>query len=166
MGMKRYTLIPAATLAALASFGGIAAADGPAGSTTPSDNDLSRASDAALAETGEGIVTGFEVDRNGYDVEVLLDDATEIDVDLDGSFAVVNTHTDAHDDDEFMGSVADIDLQQAYDAALTEAGGGTVTSVDVDSRGGYDVEVRLDDNSEIEIELDSSFEVVRTERDD
>ncbi|WP_091116699.1 PepSY domain-containing protein [Nocardioides psychrotolerans] len=58
--------------------------------------DLQRASDAALVETGGGKVTETEVDdeESKYEVEVTLDDGTQVDVQLDESFAVVGTKTE------------------------------------------------------------------------
>ena len=58
--------------------------------------DLERASAAALAHTGGGRVTGTEVDdeESYYEVEVTLDDGTQVDVQLDASFAVVGDKVD------------------------------------------------------------------------
>ena len=55
--------------------------------------DLDRASAAALDFTGEGRVTGTEVDdeESYYEVEVTLDDGREVDVQLDEGFNVVGT---------------------------------------------------------------------------
>ena len=39
-------------------------------------------------------MTDVEIDDGGYDVEVRLADGTEIDVDLDADFAVVQTEQD------------------------------------------------------------------------
>ena len=58
--------------------------------------DLDRASAAALDHTGGGTVTGTEVDdeESYYEVEVTLDDGTQVDVQLDRSFAVVGDEAD------------------------------------------------------------------------
>ena len=66
--------------------------DGPA---------LQRASDAALEYTGGGSVTGTEVgdEESYYEVEVTLDDGTQIDVQLDEDFNVLSSETDGPDDD-------------------------------------------------------------------
>src|SRR5690242_285969 len=55
-----------------------------------------RASEAALAETGEGRVTGTEVDdeESKYEVEVTLDDGSQVDVQLDENFDVVSSDAD------------------------------------------------------------------------
>ena len=62
---------------------------------------LTRASEAALAVTGEGRVTETEVgDEDAhYEVEVTLSDGREVDVHLDRSFAVVSSAADADDSD-------------------------------------------------------------------
>ena len=61
---------------------------------TPITGDaLRRASEAALAVTGAGRVTGSEVgdEESYYEVEVTLPGGTEVDVQLDESFHVVGT---------------------------------------------------------------------------
>lgn len=62
--------------------------------------DLEQAEEAALAETGGGTVTGSEVDdeESRYEVEVTLDDGTQVDVQLDADFQVVGTETDGPGD--------------------------------------------------------------------
>ncbi len=59
-----------------------------------------QAEEAALAETGGGTVTETEVDdeESKYEVEVTLDDGTEVDVQLDEDFNVVSTEDDGADD--------------------------------------------------------------------
>lgn len=58
---------------------------------------LDRAEAAALKHTGEGRVTETEVgdEESLYEVEVTLDDGTETDVQLDRSFDVVGSESDA-----------------------------------------------------------------------
>jgi hypothetical protein len=58
-----------------------------------------QASAAALAATGGGRVTDTEVgdDESYYEVEVTLDDGSEVDVQLDENFDVVTSHTDRED---------------------------------------------------------------------
>jgi uncharacterized membrane protein YkoI len=59
-------------------------------------SDLDRASDAALAHTGEGRVTETEVgdEESYYEVEVTLDDGSQVDVQLDQDFNVVGSEGD------------------------------------------------------------------------
>lgn len=63
-------------------------------------NALEKASAAALAHTGGGRVTGTEVgdEESLYEVEVTLDDGSQVDVQLDESFHVVATESDDEDD--------------------------------------------------------------------
>ena len=101
----------AAALAVVAGGAGVAAAaggdddDSDEGPDTPLTGDaLDRATAAALAETGGGEVTETESgdEESAYEVEVTLDDGTQVDVQLDESFAVVSTsadHEDGADDD-------------------------------------------------------------------
>ena len=53
-------------------------------------------------------------------------------------------------------------LDRASNAALAEVGPGTVTSADRNDDGGsaYDLEVRLDDGTTVDVELNDSFDVV------
>jgi uncharacterized membrane protein YkoI len=171
--MKRNTRIITASIATAVVVVGAGAAYAVAatdGETVDSD-DMQRASEAALAETGGGTITEIEHDDGGYDVEVRLEDGTEVDVDLAGDFTVRSTETDesdepddGHDDDDDL-PLDDATRQQASDAALSAAGGGTVTDVERDSTG-YDVEVRLDDGTEVEVDLATDFSVLHTDNDD
>ena len=62
---------------------------------------LERAEQAALAETGGGSVTGTEVgdEESMYEVEVTLDDGSQVDVQLDANLEVVGSETDGTTDD-------------------------------------------------------------------
>ena len=86
---------------ALAGVGaGIAAAGGSDDTEGPiTGAALDRASAAALAETGEGRVTETEVgdEDSYYEVEVTLDDGSQVDVQLDRDFNVVSHETDGPD---------------------------------------------------------------------
>ena len=106
--MRRRTKIAIAAASTLAVAG--AAGTGVAVATGGGDSDdeapitgtaLDRARRAALAHTGEGRVTGTEVgdEESTYEVEVTLDDATQVDVQLDDEFAVVGDERDGRDDD-------------------------------------------------------------------
>jgi hypothetical protein len=73
---------------------------------TPISGDaLRRATAAALAHTGEGRVTETEVgdEESLYEIEVTLDDGSQVDVQLDEKFNVVGGEADndsgADDDD-------------------------------------------------------------------
>lgn len=58
-------------------------------------------------------------------------------------------------------------LEQASAAALAHTGGGRVTETEVgDEEGYYEVEVTLDDGSQVDVHLDRDFNVISTEGDD
>ncbi|HET7686811.1 MAG TPA: hypothetical protein VFM19_10425 [Candidatus Limnocylindria bacterium] len=59
------------------------------------------------------------------------------------------------------------DLDRATRAALAHTGGGTVIETEVgDGGAAYGVEIRLDDGSVVEVQLDEQFTVTGQERDD
>ena len=67
------------------------------------------------------------------------------------------------DDEPLTGSA----LEQASAAALEHTGGGTVVETEVgDGGAAYGVEVRLDDGSVVEVNLDASFQVIGQAADD
>jgi uncharacterized membrane protein YkoI len=92
-------IVASATIVAVAAGGAGAAvaADGGDDDEAPiSGSALRRASDAALAHTGEGRVTETEVgdEASYYEVEVTLDDGSQVDVQLDHDFNVVSSEGD------------------------------------------------------------------------
>lgn len=62
---------------------------------------LDRASAVALSHTGEGRVTGTEVgdEESYYEVEVTLDNGSQVDVQLDKGFGVVDATPDSSTED-------------------------------------------------------------------
>jgi hypothetical protein len=104
--MQRRTiilLVAGGLVVAAGAGGGIALASGSDDSEPPiTGEDLDRATAAALEHTGGGRVTETEVgdEESLYEVEVTLDDGTQIDVQLDESFRVVGDEADGPDDDE------------------------------------------------------------------
>lgn len=82
---------------------------------------------------------------------------------IGGASAAVGSSTPG-DDQPLNGSV----LQQASDSAIAHSGPGTVTSAetDNDANTSYEVGVRLNNGNSVEVELNSSFQVVTTEQDD
>lgn len=96
------SLLGAAVLVA-ASGVGVAVATGD-GDEPITGAALQQAKEAALAETGGGEVTETEVgdEESLYEVEVTLDNGTQVDVQLDENFNVVGTETEdgAEEDDE------------------------------------------------------------------
>ncbi len=98
-----------AAVAAAVVAGGAGAAVAGTGQVETGENDtpitgtaLERASEAALAHTGEGTVTDTEVgDEEGYyEVEVTLDDGSEVDVHLDRDFAFLSDEKDTPGQDD------------------------------------------------------------------
>jgi uncharacterized membrane protein YkoI len=101
--MKRRTMIvvaAAAVVGAAAAGTGVAVAGGGGdddGSESPiTGAELDRASAAALDETGGGRVTDTEKgdEESLYEVEVTLDDGSQVDVQLDENFDVVGRESD------------------------------------------------------------------------
>jgi uncharacterized membrane protein YkoI len=95
----------AAALLVAGTGAGIAAASGHGddGEGRPiTGQALDRASATALQETGGGRVTGSEVgDEEGYyEVEVTLDDGSQVDVHLDRSFKVIDSGADGGGGDD------------------------------------------------------------------
>jgi hypothetical protein len=83
--------------AAIASGGDDDTTDGPITGSA-----LDQAKSAALAHTGEGEVTGTEIgdEESYYEVEVTLDDGSQVDVQLDKSFDVVGSENDGLEDED------------------------------------------------------------------
>jgi uncharacterized membrane protein YkoI len=102
---RKTTLIILAAAAAIVAGGtgaGIAAANGGDDNEGPiTGQALDKASAAALEHTGEGRVTETEVgdEESYYEVEVTLDDGSQVDVQLDKSFKVVGSSADHEERD-------------------------------------------------------------------
>jgi uncharacterized membrane protein YkoI len=101
---KKVMVIAGAVAVVGATGAGVAAATGGSDSTEGPDvaitgDALQQASDAALASTGGGRVTGTEVgdEESYYEVEVTLDNGDQVDVQLDETFAVVGSKADSGD---------------------------------------------------------------------
>ena len=97
--MKSKTRIATAVAAVIVIGGGagIAAAASSGDSETPiTGTDLQHASQVALTHTGQGRVTGTEVgdEESYYQIEVTLDNGSQIDVQLDKDFHVVTANGD------------------------------------------------------------------------
>jgi Peptidase propeptide and YPEB domain len=99
--MKRKTMIAAGAVAVaalgVAATGITMATAGNDDTDIPISGDaLQRATAAALAHTGEGRVTETEVgdEESLYEIEVTLDDGSQVDVQLDERFEVVGSEAD------------------------------------------------------------------------
>ncbi|WP_448626500.1 PepSY domain-containing protein [Geodermatophilus sp. URMC 64] len=104
MRINRKFLVAAGAAVLVAVGTGVAVASGGSdareGPDVPVTGDaLRKASDAALAATGGGRVTGTEVgdEESYYEVEVTLDDGSRVDVQLDEDLAVVGSAADEED---------------------------------------------------------------------
>ena len=96
---RKLVVTTAAIVTAGAVSGGIAVAaggDDDATETPITGASLDGASAAALEHTGGGRVTGTEVgdEESYYEVEVTLDDGSQVDVQLDEEFNVVGGNAD------------------------------------------------------------------------
>lgn len=105
---RRLTVVAVAAIAVLGAFASV----GSASTTSSADADdgnevpitgsaLDTATAAALAHLGEGRVTETEVgdEDSYYEVEVTLDNGSQVDVQLDEGFTVVGTEADGPNDD-------------------------------------------------------------------
>lgn len=95
--------LAAAAIAATAGMAIAAGEDEAEGPDTPISGDaLTQAEAAALAHTGGGRVTETEVgdEESLYEVEVTLEDGSQIDVQLDENFRVVGDEADGTEDEE------------------------------------------------------------------
>jgi uncharacterized membrane protein YkoI len=107
MNIRTKFLLVGASVAALAAGGaGVAVAtsggeDSAEGPDKPiAGSALDQASQAALDHTGGGQVTETETgdEESYYEVEVTLDDGSQVDVQLDRDFNVVGDETDTEED--------------------------------------------------------------------
>jgi hypothetical protein len=101
---KRAKILSVGAVAAVLAIGGAsyAVATGGDDSEAPISGDaLDKASAAALAHTGGGEVTETEVgdEESYYEVEVTLDDGSQVDVQLDRGFDVVGDEADSESED-------------------------------------------------------------------
>ena len=104
LSRKRIALIAASAAVVVAGTVGAAAAvsgDDDAQDRPIPASELERAEQAALEETGGGEVTGTEVDdeESKYEVEVTLEDGSQVDVQLDENFDVVDTEAEDASED-------------------------------------------------------------------
>lgn len=89
----------AVVLGLSASGVALASSDDDASETPITGSPLDRASQAALAETGGGKVTGTEIgdEESLYEVEVTLTNGDQVDVQLNAEFQVVGSAVDHED---------------------------------------------------------------------
>ncbi|HSO15764.1 MAG TPA: hypothetical protein VLS95_07405 [Arthrobacter sp.] len=100
-----------------------------------------------------------------------LPDAGVAAVNLDRSLRAATVEAPWQDDDSSLPALSAEDQDKAGNAALAKVGQGTVSEVERENEGGsaYEVEVRLDDGTQVEVQLGSDFQVLSQsapERDD
>ena len=80
--------------AVIAAVAGVVVLGGAVADQAITGSALERAEAAALDHLGEGTVSATEVDdeESYYEVEVTLDDGSQVDVQLDKDFQVVDTN--------------------------------------------------------------------------
>jgi uncharacterized membrane protein YkoI len=101
--MRKILIVLALVLAVSAIAAGIAIGAGGQDDESPiTGAALERASEAALAHTGGGRVTDTEAgdEEGAYEVEVTLDDGSQVDVHLDASFDVLGDEAEGANEDE------------------------------------------------------------------
>ncbi|CAN5454376.1 hypothetical protein BH18ACT1_BH18ACT1_02440 [soil metagenome] len=95
---SKWIVASAFAVASIATGAGVATAAGGTDDAerTITGSDLDRASAAALAHTGQGSVSDTEVgdEDSYYEVEVTLDNGSQVDVQLDEGFNVVDSNAD------------------------------------------------------------------------
>ncbi len=81
---------------------------------------------------------------------------------LDRSFQVAGVEGPEHDDDSNQPALSAADWDRAANAALARVGQGRVSEVERENEGGsaYEVEVRLDNGSEVEVRVGPNFQVL------
>lgn len=130
----------------------------PADSPTDDPEAFQYAVTVAIAETGADGATSIETVRDGWEVDVRRG-IEEIDVYVasDGTATVVDSD-DEDDRDRFI--VVD-QIPDIFHTAIEAAGGGTVQqiSTDDDDDHFYQVDIRLDNGQEVEVELTETLGV-------
>jgi len=174
---RKRVILP--TIAAVAVIGVGGTVWTAAASDEVQGTDRDRVGAAAVEAAGGGTAVDVETsDDQGeaYEVEVRMDDGTEVDITLDQDLNVISKDADDreddgdHDDSDDSGDRPDADdralsaaeQKSAEQAALDAVGGGTVDQVEASDDPGeaYEVEVRDGDNVEWDVELDADFQVL------
>ena len=113
-------------------------------------------------ETGGGTVLKAETDDGAYEVDVQRPDGTQ---GRGGGRPFIpgdRLESPGDDDDSNLAALSAEDRDQAANAALARVGQGTVSEVERENDGGsaYEVEVRLNDGSEVEVQVGADFQVL------
>lgn len=120
--------------------------------------------DAAVAAAGGGGATSIDVQRDGWKVDVRLDDGSEVEVRVyaDGSQAVVQQDGDDRSGDRVLDTAR---IAGIVDAATAAAGGGAVESISAEGDDGsaFEVQVRLDGGQDVDVDLADDLSVVSSD---
>ena len=135
-----------------------------AGVVSSEPTDLVAALEAAVRAAGGGSATSIEVERDGWKVDVRLDDGSDVDVRV----PVSGEPLVRADDDDDRSSDAPLDPARVADisaAAIAAAGGGTVASIEAedDDRVRFEVEV-LQSGDDVDVDLADDLSVVAVDR--
>lgn len=182
---RKRVILP--TIAAVAVLGAGATVWTASANDDVQGGERDRVGAAAVEAAGGGTAVDVEAsdDRGeAYEVEVRMDDGTEVDVTLDQDLKPVSqdadTDTDDTDaDDTDADDTDDTDdtddralsadeRRSAEQAALDAVGGGTVEQVEASDDGAeaYEVAVRMDDGTEWDVDLDADYQVLSKTADD
>ncbi|TFD16107.1 hypothetical protein E3T26_00035 [Cryobacterium sp. TMT1-21] len=178
VGNKTWIAVAVAVMVAVgAGAAGIATAVG-SDDTRLTDNELERASRAALTVIGPGTVTDAQrrpAAATPYEVETRLPNGVEVTVELDATFAVVWMSTPGWTGEGASAlapraltraELASVDRTSSEQAALAEVGSGTVTdfrqSTALDHA--FEVEVTLENGTARVVELTERSQVVHAGR--
>ena len=162
--------IIATTAAVVVALGAGGAVWATAANADPSVQgaDRDRVGNAAVQAVGGGTVLDVETSDDAgeaYEVEVRKADGTEVDVALDKDLKVLTQAADDADDKDDAPDrvLTDTERASAEKAAVAAVGtGATVTGIEAGDAGeaAYEVDVRLPDNTEWDVELDAGFKVL------
>ena len=117
--------------------------------------------DTAVAAAGGQGATQVELERDGWKVDVLLADGTEVEVRVfaDGRDPLVQQDDDDSSSDRLIDASR---LSDIMDAAVAAAGGGTVEKIEAedDDSHAYEVRVDLGGDRDVDVELGDDLSVI------
>lgn len=124
------------------------------------------ASEAASIAGSEGPGTVVDLDRDGrrWEVEVLLEDGTGIELDIDADTGEVVRRSA-----ESVPTAPPIGIEEAMTSALEAAPGGAVTQAELDDEGGrttWEIAVDLGSGDEVDVHVDATTAEVVSVDDD